>query len=86
MKIVSAIQPKLFQTEIDLAARRPNNLSAYYLYLRALSHLYSWTRGGSAEALQLVSRALEINPRYGICCDPCRELPPPKCTSGVGGR
>ena len=35
--VVSAIQPKLLQTEIDLAARRPNNLSAYDLCLRALA-------------------------------------------------
>ena len=34
--VVSAIQPKLLQTEIDLAARRPNDLSAYDLCLRAL--------------------------------------------------
>ena len=64
--VVSAIAPKMFQIEIDLAARRPNNLSAYDLCLRALSHLYSWTRSGSAEALRLASRALEIDPRYGV--------------------
>ena len=64
--VVSAIQPKLLQTEIDLAVRRPNNLSAYDLCLRAIPHLYSWTRGGSAEALRLASRALEIDPRYGF--------------------
>jgi len=63
--VVSAIHPKLIQIEVDLAARRPNNLSAYDLGRRALPHLYSWTRGGSAEALRLVSRALEIDPRYG---------------------
>ena len=65
VNVVSAIQPKLLQTEIDLAARRPNNLSAYDLCLRA-QHLQSWTRGGSAESLRLVSRALEIDPRYGF--------------------
>jgi adenylate cyclase len=64
--VVSAIAPKMFQTEIDLAARRLNNLSAYDLCLRALSHLYSWTREGSAEALRLVSRTLELEPRYGF--------------------
>jgi adenylate cyclase len=64
--VVSAIAPKMFQTEIDLATRRPNNLSAYDLCLRALSHFRSWTRGGTIEALQLVSRALEIDPRYGF--------------------
>ncbi len=65
VNVVSAIQPKLLQTEIDLAARRPNNLSAYDLCLRA-QHLQSWTRGGSAESLRLASRALEIDPRYGF--------------------
>jgi adenylate cyclase len=63
--VVSAIEPKMFQIEIDLAVRRPNNLSAYDLCLRASSQLYSFTRGGSAEALRLASRALEIDPRYG---------------------
>ncbi|WP_244562167.1 adenylate/guanylate cyclase domain-containing protein [Bradyrhizobium lablabi] len=62
VNVVSAIQPKLLQTEMDLAARRPNNLSAYDLCLRA-QHLQSWTRGGSAESLRLASRALEIDPQ-----------------------
>jgi TolB-like protein len=64
--VVSAIQPKLLQTEIDLAVRRPNNLSAYDLCLRAIPHFHTWTPGGSAEALRLSSRALEIDPRYGF--------------------
>jgi adenylate cyclase len=64
--VVSVIEPKVFQTEIDLAARRPNSFSAYDLCLRAIPHLHSFTRGGSAEALRLVSRALEIDPRYGF--------------------
>jgi TolB-like protein/tetratricopeptide (TPR) repeat protein len=67
--VVSAIAPKMFQTEIDLAGRRPNNLSAYDLSLRAFSHFISWTRGGTAEALRLVSRALEIDPRYGFAAN-----------------
>jgi adenylate cyclase len=65
-RVVSAIQPKMLQTEMDLAARRPNDLSAYDLCLRAVSHLDSRRRGGSVEALRLVSRALEIDPRYGF--------------------
>jgi adenylate cyclase len=63
--VVSAIAPRMFQTEIDLAVRRSNNLSAYDLCLRASSHSKSWTRGGLAEALRLASRALEIDPRCG---------------------
>ena len=62
VSVVSAIQPKLLQTEIDLAARRPNDLSAYDLCLRA-QHLKSWTRDGSAESLRLATRALQIDPR-----------------------
>src|SRR5450631_1336768 len=65
LNVVSAIQPKLLQTEMVLAARRPNNLSAYDLCLRA-QHLQSWTRDGSAETLRLASRALEIDPRCGF--------------------
>jgi adenylate cyclase len=64
--VVSAIAPKVLQTEIGLAAHRPNNLSAYDLCLRALQHFTSFTRGGIAEALRLGSRALEIDPRYGF--------------------
>ena len=64
--VVSAIEPKVFQTEIDLAAHRTNNANAYDLCLRATPHLHSFTRGGSAEALRLVSRALESDPRYAF--------------------
>ena len=64
--VVSAIQPKLVQTEIDLAVRRPNNVSAYDHCLRALPHFHTYTPGGLAEALRLASRALEIDPRYAF--------------------
>jgi adenylate cyclase len=65
--VVSAITPAVYHAEIDLAARRrPTNLSAYDLCLRAQPHFYSMTREGLAEALQLAHRALEIDPRYGF--------------------
>ena len=64
--VVSAVAPKMFQIEIGLAARRPNDLSAYDLCLRAVPHLTSRTPGGTAKALRLVSRALEIDPGYGF--------------------
>ena len=39
--VVSAIQPKLLQTEIAMATRRrPENLTAYDYYLRAMQHFY----------------------------------------------
>jgi adenylate cyclase len=51
--------------EIDRAARpRPDNLTAYNYYLRALPRYYAMTEEGFTEALQLCSRALQMDPRY----------------------
>jgi adenylate cyclase len=64
--VVSAIQPKLLQTEIAMAARRrPENLTAYDCYLRAMPQFYLATREGMAEAIRLSLRALELDPRFG---------------------
>ncbi|MEH2537953.1 MULTISPECIES: winged helix-turn-helix domain-containing tetratricopeptide repeat protein [unclassified Bradyrhizobium] len=61
--VVSAIQPKLFQTEIAMATRRrPEDLTAYDLLLRAIQQAVPLTREGLAEALRLVQRALELDP------------------------
>jgi adenylate cyclase len=65
--VVSAIQPKLLQTEIALAMRRrPENLTAYDFYLRARQSYYLATREGLAEAIRLAHRALELDPRFGL--------------------
>jgi adenylate cyclase len=65
--VVSAIQPKLLQTEIAMAAqRRPENLSAYDCYLRARQQFYLATREGSAEAIRLAHRALELDPQFAF--------------------
>jgi adenylate cyclase len=73
--VVSAIQPKLLQTEIAIATRRrTESLTAYDLYLRALQQFSLSSREGVAEALRLTERALELEPRFdaaaamaGIC-------------------
>jgi adenylate cyclase len=65
--VVSAIQPKLFQTEIAMAARRrPENLTAYDFYLRAMPYFYLPTREAIAETIKLAHRALELDPRFGF--------------------
>jgi adenylate cyclase len=65
--VVSAIQPTLLQTEIALAARRrPENLTAYDFYLRAMQQSYLTTREGVAEAIRLAHRALELDPGFGL--------------------
>ena len=65
--VVSAIQPKLLQTEIAMAMRRrPENLTAYDYYLRALPQFNLETREGLAETIRLAHRALELDPRFGL--------------------
>jgi adenylate cyclase len=65
--VVSAIQPKLLQTEISLATRRrPDNLSAYDFFLRTMQQYYLTTREGVAEAIKQAHRALELDPRFGF--------------------
>jgi len=65
--VVSAIQPKLLQTEIAIATRRrPENLTAYDFFLRAMQQFYLTTREGLAEAMRLAHRALELDPRFGL--------------------
>jgi adenylate cyclase len=62
--VVSAIEPKLLQTEIEMATRRrPENLTAYDLYLRARQKNYLRTREGWAETIRLAHRALDLDPR-----------------------
>jgi adenylate cyclase len=65
LAVVSAIEPKLLQTEIARAARRrPDNLTAYDFYLRAMQQYHLATREGS-EAIKLAHRALELDPGFG---------------------
>ena len=63
--VVSAIRPRLLQAEIAMAARRrPEDLTAYDYYLRAVQQLYPTTREGVAEAIRLAHRALELDPGF----------------------
>jgi adenylate cyclase len=65
--VVSAIGPKLLQAEIAIAVRRrPENLTAYDFYLRALPPSYLSSREGLAEAIRLAHLALELDPRFGL--------------------
>jgi adenylate cyclase len=62
--VVSAIEPRLLQTEIEMATRHPlENLTAYDLVLRARRKMYLRTREGFAETIRLAHRALDLDPR-----------------------
>jgi len=63
--VAGAIEPKLRQSEIERASRKPTaNLTAYDLYLRALAQSYRYTEEGLAEAVALARQALAIDPAY----------------------
>ena len=63
--VVGAIEPKLRQSEIERAARKPtSSLDAYDLYLRALAQSYRFTEEGFGGAVVLAREALAIDPSY----------------------
>jgi adenylate cyclase len=64
-RVAGAIEPKLRQSEIERAVHKPtDSLSAYDLYLRALAQFRKWTPDGWREAIELLRRALVIDPSY----------------------
>jgi TolB-like protein/class 3 adenylate cyclase len=63
--VVGAIEPKLRQSEIERAIRKPTkSLDAYDLYLRALALRDSHTDDSVSEAITLSKQALVIDPTY----------------------
>jgi TolB-like protein len=63
--VVGAIEPKLRQSEIERATRKPTeSLDAYDLYLRALALFHKYTEESVREAIVLLQRALSIDPSY----------------------
>jgi TolB-like protein/class 3 adenylate cyclase len=63
--VIGAIEPKLRQSEIERALRKPTeNLDAYDLYLRALALRDKHTDDSVQEAIALLKQALAIDPAY----------------------
>ena len=59
--VAGAIEPRLRQSEIERATRKPTeSLDAYDLFLRAIAEVRKTTREGYDEAIQLLRRALAI--------------------------
>jgi adenylate cyclase len=62
-----AILPSIRGAEIDRARRAPpQNLDAYGLSMRALPFLFASCPVASRRALELLHRAIEIDPDYGL--------------------
>jgi TolB-like protein/class 3 adenylate cyclase len=66
VSVAGVIEPELQTAEVRRSANRPtNDLTAYDLFLRALPRAESGEKDGIVEALDLLGRALERDPRYG---------------------
>jgi TolB-like protein len=63
--VVAAISPKVEQAEIERAKRKPTqNLDAYDYFLHGIAAVHKLTRDTIDEALQLFSRAIELDRNF----------------------
>jgi adenylate cyclase len=66
-EVASAIQPSIRRAEVERArSKRPDTLAAYDLVMRALPHLWAHRPEDNADAIELLSRALQLEPDYGL--------------------
>ena len=66
-RVVGAITPRLIAAELVRSrSKRPENLDAYDLYLRALAAVSDMTRENNERALNYVERALRLDPDYAV--------------------
>jgi adenylate cyclase len=67
LSVAGVIEPTLQVAEIRRAAERPTtDLTAYDLYLRALSLAYTWEKRDTVAAIDLLGNAIGQDPHYGI--------------------
>ena len=65
ISVAGVIEPTLMAAEIRRSSERPtSDLTAYDLYLRALSNAYTWEKGTISAALDLLWQANERDPQY----------------------
>src|ERR1700722_4375892 len=65
LNVVGAIEPSLREAEIERVKRkRPENLDAYDLVLRALPHVFLPEEAEAAKSMPLLERALTLEPDY----------------------
>ncbi len=66
-RVAGALHPSLRAAEIDRALRkRPDNLEAYDLVMRAYPHLWAHDKQDNATAIELLNSALEKDPDYAL--------------------
>ena len=63
--VVGAIEPTIRKAEIERARRKPaDNLDAYDLFLQALPHVYAVRPDENLLALELLKKAIDLDPSY----------------------
>ena len=67
MSVAGVLEPTLRNAEIERVSRRPTeNMGAYDLYLRARHHYDQFTRADLEEALNLLRRAIVLDPEFSL--------------------
>ncbi len=65
LRVAAQIEPTVSDAEVRRAARRPTeNMGSYDLYLRAVSHFILGAKPAVLQALDLLYRAIELDPDY----------------------
>jgi adenylate cyclase len=65
--VVGLVEPEIRRAEIERARRkRPENLDAYDLFLKALPMVYGMNPDGYAQAILLLDRAMVLDPGFGL--------------------
>ena len=77
MSVIGAVEPTLRKAEVERARRkRPDNLDAYDLFLRALPFVATAMPEDADKALELLEEAIRLEPDYAIahgCIAWCHE-------------
>ena len=85
-RVTGALRPSIWEAEIALARRkRPENVAAYDLVLRALPHLWAHRQDDNDEAIRLLDEAMATRSRT----TPVPRRSPPgrgRSTSSITGR
>jgi len=67
MNVIGAVEPTLRKVEVERARRkRPENLDAYDLYLRALPLVSTAMPRDADKALHLLEEAIRLEPDYAV--------------------
>ncbi len=70
--VAGAVYPSVRKAEIERArSKRPDNLEAYDLVMRALPHLWAHRMHENPEAIALLEQSLALDPHYGLAAALC---------------